>query len=187
MLKDKGYQKINNVLPLNFCNKLAKDFTENVIQQTPISYDVMRGFCWQVYKPDEMQNMLEYVKPTLEKALGEKLLPTYTYITAYTNNSYMTAHTDRPACEVSISVNLASTINWGLHLTDLQGKSHRLTTNVGDGIAYLGPKVEHWRDLLVSRKPEFYIQTFLHYVKADGEYSQCVDDRPFIPNGTHDD
>ena len=187
-LKHLGYQKINNILPVDFCKETVKYFAKEIIYKTPIQYDIYRGFCWQNYKPSPMQVMLEELKSKIEIAIGEKLLPTYSYITAYTNNSYMVKHTDRPACEVSVSINLASTFNWGLYIKDLQGKETKVITKVGDGVIYLGTQVEHWRDLLITDKPELYIQTFLHYVKANGEYAQHENDaRPFIPSGTHDD
>ena len=89
----------------------------------------------------------------------------------------MASHKDRPSCEISVSINLASTIDWGLYITDLQGSTTKVITKVGDGVIYLGPQVEHWRDLLITDKPEFYIQTFFHYVKADGEYAKYQGDK----------
>ena len=176
-LNDLGYQKMNNILPVDFCNETAKTFTEKIIRQTSIEYDLMRGWIWKCYKPTPMQRMLEQVKSKIETVVGEKLLPTYSFITGYTNNSYMSIHKDRPACEVSVSINLASTFDWGLYITDLQGSTTKVITNVGDGVIYLGPQVEHWRDLLITNKPEFYIQTFLHYVKANGKYAKYKDDK----------
>ena len=181
MLHTKGYQKINNILPIDFCKETAETFTEEIIKQTPIHYDFERGFCWQCYKPSPMEDMLVQLKSKIESAVGEKLLPTYSYITGYTNNSYMAKHTDREACEVSVSINLASTFDWGLYITDLQGSTTKVITEVGDGVIYLGPQVEHWRNLLITDKPEFYIQTFLHYVKANGEYADLENDTSVHP------
>ena len=181
MLHTKGYQKINNILPIDFCKETAKTFTEEIIKQTPIHYDFERGFCWQCYKPSPMEDMLVQLKSKIESAVGEKLLPTYSYITGYTNNSYMAKHTDREACEVSVSINLASTFDWGLYITDLQGSTTKVITEVGDGVIYLGQQVEHWRDVLITEKPEFYIQTFLHYVKANGEYADFENDTSVHP------
>ena len=93
----------------------------------------------------------------------------------------MAKHTDREACEVSVSINLASTFDWGLYITDLQGSTTKVITEVGDGVIYLGQQVEHWRDVLITEKPEFYIQTFLHYVKANGEYADFENDTSVHP------
>ena len=172
---------LHNVLPLDFCKQTSNDVMYYIFQQ-PIQYDLERGWCWMLYKPLAIQQMLETVKPKVEEVVGEDLLSTYSYITVYTNNSYMNRHTDRESCEISVSINLASTINWKLYFENTKG----VITNVGDGVIYEG-SVPHWRDLLVSKKPEFYIQTFLHYVKANGEYAQHENDaRPFIPSGTHE-
>lgn len=171
-----GYQKINNILPVDFCNETAQKFTDEIIKKKPMVYNWNRGWVWKCYNPAEMQEMYKQVQSKIETVVGEKLLPTYCFITAYTNNSYMSSHKDRPACEISVSINLASTFDWGLYITDLQGSTTKVITNVGDGVIYLGPQVEHWRDLLITNKPEFYIQTFLHYVKANGKYAKYEND-----------
>ena len=168
-LLTKGYEKINNILSVDFCEYAASTFMNGVIRKQPIMYDPDRGFCWQQYRP--LDRMLEEVKPKIEKIVGEELFPTYSYITGYTNNSYMLPHKDRPSCEISVSINLASTSNWALNFTDLTGKDCQLTTKIGDGVVYLGTEVTHWRDLLVNSTPEFFIQTFLHYVRANGKYA----------------
>ena len=178
-LNSLGYQKINNILPIDFCNKTSQQFTDEVIKTQPMVYNWNRGWVWKCYNPATMQEMYEQVKSKIETVVGEKLLPTYSFITGYTNNSYMSIHKDRPACEVSVSINLASTFDWGLYITDLQGSTTKVITKVGDGVIYLGPQVEHWRDLLITSKPEFYIQTFLHYVKANGKYAQYENDAQF--------
>ena len=36
-------------------------------------------------------------------------------------------------------------------------------------------------DVLITEKPEFYIQTFLHYVKANGEYADFENDTSVHP------
>lgn len=176
-LNSLGYQKINNILPVNFCNKTSQKFTDEVIKTQPMVYNWNRGWVWKCYNPAEMQEMYKQVQSKIETVVGEKLLPTYCFITGYTNNSYMISHKDRPSCEISVSINLASTIDWGLYITDLQGSTTKVITKVGDGVIYLGPQVEHWRNLLITDKPEFYIQTFFHYVKANGKYAKYKDDK----------
>ena len=181
MLNTKGYQKINNILPVDFCNKTAQQFTDEIIKTQPMVYNWNRGWVWKWYNPDPMLKMYKQVKSKIETVVGEKLLPTYCFITGYTNNSYMASHKDRQSCEISVSINLASTIDWGLYITDLQGSTTKVITKVGDGVIYLGPQVEHWRNLLITDKPEFYIQTFLHYVKANGEYADLENDTSVHP------
>ena len=161
-LNSLGYQKINNILPVDFCNETAQKFTDEIIKKKPMVYNWNRGWVWKWYNPDPMLEMYKQVKSKIETVVGEKLLPTYSFITGYTNNSYMSIHKDRPACEVSVSINLASTFDWGLYITDLQGSTTKVITNVGDGVIYLGPQVEQWRALIKTNKAEFYIQTFFH-------------------------
>ena len=152
-LNSLGYQKINNILPVDFCNKTAQQFTDEIIKTQPMVYNWNRGWVWKWYNPDPMLEMYKQVKSKIETVVGEKLLPTYCFITGYTNNSYMASHKDRPSCEISVSINLASTIDWGLYITDLQGSTTKVITKVGDGVIYLGTQVEHWRDLLITARP----------------------------------
>lgn len=175
MLLTKGYQPIKNVLPVEFINEAVFNIFEE-IKITPPTYDVHRGLIWQFYKLEPTQLIAQDVKPRIEKILGEDLLFTYSFITVYTNNSYMSRHTDRDACEVSVSINLASTLDWKLQLQDLNGEHAACSTKAGDGVIYLGREVEHWRDLLVSYSPQFYIQTFFHYVRAKGKYKHLEND-----------
>ena len=179
-LLTKGYQQLNNVLPLDFC-KQASNETAKHIETQPISYDFYRGFHFVWYNPPMMKDMLEVVKPRIEKLVGEELFPTYSFLTTYTNNSYMSAHKDRDACEISISINLSSSLDWKLYIKDLQEQEVALSTTVGNGVAYLGTKVEHWRNLLISDKPQFFMQTFLHYVRANGEYANLKNDTSVHP------
>ena len=175
-LLSKGYQKINRILPIDFCRHEANQIMSDVVQQQAIGYDYQRGWCWQIYNPEPMQQMHKEAQPLMEEMVGEKLFPTYSYVTAYTNNSYMAPHVDRESCEISVSINLASSLDWKLFIRDLHGVEVELSTTEGDGIAYLGTKVRHWRDVLISNKPEFYIQTFFHYVRADGKYAHLKND-----------
>ena len=83
----------------------------------------------------------------------------------------MVKHTDRDACEISLSLNLKSNCNWTLNLQDLQGKEHKLNTKAGDAIYYLGREVLHERELLVSKHQQIYIQSFFHWVRTNGEFA----------------
>jgi hypothetical protein len=44
-------------------------------------------------------------------------------------------------------------------------------TDIGDLVVYKGLEVEHWRDKFVCGENSWQTQVFLHYVDADGEYS----------------
>ena len=120
---------------------------------------------------------MKEIKIIIEGISDIKLLPTYWFITVYTNNSYLKPHTDRPSCEFSLSLNLKSDIDWPLFFKDQNNIERGFITNRGSGVAYLGCERPHWRLPLISENKELYIQSFFHYVNADGPYKSFVNDR----------
>ena len=53
-----------------------------------------------------MEHLLERLRPGIEEATGRRLFPTYSYLRLYKTGSALKAHLDRPACEISVSLNL---------------------------------------------------------------------------------
>ena len=165
-----GYQKVTGLITPENAEALAEILWTD-IKHYPPKYDPDRGFVWQLYKSPCLKDLATKFHPIMEKVVGEPLKQTYWYTTIYTNNSYMVRHTDRDACEISLSLNLKSDCNWTLNLQDLQGKEHRLNTKAGDGIYYLGREVSHERELLMSKHQQIYIQSFFHWVRSNGEFA----------------
>jgi len=137
-------------------------------------WDPTRGNVLTWYCPQSLSHIMGILKPTLENFVGEELLPTYWFCTAYHNGSWMSAHKDRDACEISVSMNLCGETKWPLKLKDFSNKRIEVTTSPGNGVAYLGTDVEHWRSPLKGNKNERYIQSFFHFVRKNGKYSNCA-------------
>jgi len=53
--------------------------------------------------------------PEVSELLGEKVLPTYTYARVYKEGSELLRHRDRPACEISLTVNLSKDKDWPIY------------------------------------------------------------------------
>ena len=122
--------------------------------------------------------VLEYVWPAVEAVLEEELIPTYAYARLYSNGDELTKHTDRPACEVSVTIQLARThhYSWPIYMG---GKRFDLAE--GDGVIYKGCDIEHWRE--PCNGPEDYLsgQIFLHFVRKNGIYEEWAGDKEW-PN-----
>lgn len=118
--------------------------------------------------------VLERVWPYIEQVLGEELLPTYSYSRLYTNGNVLEKHTDRPSCEISMTVQLGRSHHyaWPIYMG-----SKRFDLAEGDGVIYRGCDVEHWRDACDG--PDGYItgQIFLHYVRKNGPYIEFAGDQ----------
>ena len=110
----------------------------------------------------------------MQKETGLELLPTYAFWRMYTLNADLKKHTDRPACEISVTVMIGSDgTKWPIYM---DGAAIELEP--GDAAVYLGCEVEHWRE---EFKGDWHAQTFLHYVDKNGPCTEYVmDKRRFI-------
>ena len=140
-------------------------------------YDKERGRVMCCYAPPSSAYVVHRVKPILENLLGEELIPSYWFTTTYHNKGFMVRHTDRPSCEVSVTMNISGTVDWPIQLQDLQGKKRKVVTPIGHGLAYLGIKVPHWRAPLRCKESDQFMQLFLHYVKKNGSCSDYAYDK----------
>lgn len=99
----------------------------------------------------------------VSRHVGRQVLPTYTFARIYQTGNQLERHTDRPECELSVSVNLSSDEPWPLYI---DGEKFILTP--GDGVIYEGVKYEHWREPYGG---QYCSQFFLHYVYEDGPHA----------------
>lgn len=106
--------------------------------------------------------------------IGETVLPTYTYSRIYKDNSTLEKHTDRGACEISLTVHLYGDKPWPIWVETPEGNPRCVVLNSGDALLYLGCVAPHWRDEYVGKE---YAQFFLHYVRSRGVLSKLHFDK----------
>jgi hypothetical protein len=119
------------------------------------------------------ETLQERLWPAVEEIVGEPLVPTYAYARLYSNGDTLEPHTDRPACEVSITIQLGRSHNysWPIYMG---GK--RLDLAEGDGVIYSGCETQHWRNPCDGPEDYYSGQVFLHYVRKNGPYANEVGD-----------
>jgi hypothetical protein len=128
-------------------------------------------------------NYLPFLELLCEKTyemntlIEEPVLPTYTYARIYKNNEVLVKHKDRPACEISVTINLGGDTPWTLVIEKPDGQNAYIDLNVGDAMIYLGCVANHWRN--GSFTGQNYTQVFLHYVRSNGPYAWAFFDRRF--------
>jgi hypothetical protein len=113
--------------------------------------------------------------PEISDICGEDVLPTYTYAIIYKHNSELIRHTDRPACEISVTINLQKDVDWPVCVKTLNGEEVCIELNPGDALVYKGCEIEHWRSGKFNGQN--FIQVFLHYVNANGNSADLFFDR----------
>ena len=120
------------------------------------------------------------------------LYNTYYYDRFYFGGQQLNKHTDRGACEISVSIHISTNLEgeyakWPFKIKSVSGEERELILEPGDGVIYKGCERPHWRDPLtvprrrkreiIFRKPEtewYYHQIFFHYVLQDGQRAHCA-------------
>ena len=134
------------------------------------------------------------IRKIIEMAIERKLYNTY-----YFSGQQLTKHTDRDACEISVSIHINTNLkeHWPIYFktpdkyTDSskkkisqKGKIVGLNLERGDGVVYKGCERPHWRDAMPGSFEEingsekfYYHQIFFHYVLQDGMRTHHAFDR----------
>jgi len=122
-----------------------------------------------------MERVLQDLLPAIEKASARSLFPTYSYFRVYKHGDVLTRHTDRPACEISVSVCLGyrAPESWPLYVEGPLGPC-AAKLEPGDALLYKGMDCPHWRDAFVG---ESAAQVFFHYVDRNGPHAEWRFDR----------
>jgi hypothetical protein len=120
-----------------------------------------------------MESLLVNKLNVMEKETGLELLPTYAFWRMYTMFADLEKHTDRPSCEISVTVMIGSDgTPWPIFM---EGKE--INMEPGDAAVYLGCEIEHWRE---EFKGDWHAQTFLHYVDKNGPHKEWFKDKRML-------
>ena len=147
------------------------------------------------------------IRLKLEKLIGRKLYNTYYYDRFYFPGQELTKHTDRDACEISVTVHVSTNLegkdaDWPICIKTpdvyadetrqqilIPGENHAVILEPGDGVIYKGCERPHWREPMPTPKQKkkwfgksekreyYYHQIFFHYVLQDGMRAECAWDR----------
>lgn len=112
--------------------------------------------------------VLEWIRPKLSRLVGFDLVPTYSFTRQYAKGEVLERHTDRDACEVSVTAAIQIPKGAGpsvLYLKPPNFQETRVEMFEGDGCIYAGTEVEHWRERF---RVDGYIQLFLHFITKNG-------------------
>ena len=109
------------------------------------------------------------IQKNIETLVGEELYPCYSYARIYQKHDILPPHTDRPSCEISLTVTLNyEKHTWPFWLID-RGQVTSIELDIGDMLLYKGTEVMHFRHPMQGQ--EFQYQVFFHYVKKQGNYA----------------
>jgi hypothetical protein len=114
--------------------------------------------------------VLEWIRPEVSRLVGFELAPTYSYTRQYVKGEVLDRHTDRDACEISVTVSIQIPKGAGpsvVHLKPPNLRETKVEMYEGDGCVYAGTEVEHWRERF---RVGGYIQLFLHFIAKHGRH-----------------
>jgi hypothetical protein len=172
-LSKNNYLIIPNFISSYKANKLSEEFKE-YCNTNNIGGDGQSPLSQSLYNYISFLEILCEKTPEVSDILEETVLPTYTYSRMYKRGSILTPHTDRDACEISLTLHLGSDKSWPIWIKTPEGENRCVNLNPGDAMLYLGKIAEHWRD---EYEGEWYTQVFLHYVRSRGNCSYAYFDR----------
>src|SRR5579862_8364022 len=122
-----------------------------------------------------MDGLLNTLLPQIEQACGLKLFPTYSYFRVYKRGDALPKHSDRPACEISVTLCLGfeGEKTWPIWIEGPRGTSSA-NLQAGDAMLYRGIECPHWREVLEG---DCQAQVFLHYVDQNGPCAEWKFDK----------
>ena len=165
---------LKNLIPKEFCQYFTHVLLRNIDLQdkkedpqvpnslTLISHDIV------------FETLQERLWDRIEGHVGRQLIPTYAYARLYQNGNTLPQHTDRPACEVSVTLQLGRSHHYSYPIY-LEGQ--RVDLAEGDGLLYNGIEQPHWREECKGPDGYYSGQVFLHFVYADGKHADQVGDK----------
>ncbi len=141
-----------------------------------------------------MRTLLWGLTPRIAQATARTLMPTYAYFRLYRGGDICRVHTDRPACEHSVSLTLAYGEGrpWPLAVgtdrvnvptptvtEDFGGETFvAVAMAPGDGVLYQGVHHRHGRP--TPNPNSWSAHLFLHWVERGGRYGEQAFDAPAL-------
>ena len=147
---------------------------------------VLKRHTTEIYGGDypPMLALLWGLTGTVEQIIGRTLVPTYSYFRFYREGDVLRVHSDRPACEHSVSLTLdySDDVPWPLEIEkraiaqplavadDFGGQPYSsVLLNVGDALVYRGTEHRHAR---ITPNPNGWsAHIFMHWVDPDGPHA----------------
>jgi hypothetical protein len=169
------YVALRSVIPANLADFLYDHVRERAASGELATDDKEIPGTQVDYGDPVMERVLASLCPTLEGVCGRALHPTYSFYRLYKHGNALERHHDRPACEISLSVNLGQRPEtpWPLWIAGPR-ETRGVDLAPGDALLYHGIECDHWREPFAG---EHMAQVFLHYVDQAGPYREWKFDK----------
>ena len=191
-----GYKVIRNVcdpkllitpVPPIKTGQLRYTDTGEEYLANPLEKQVKGSVARYTYPP--YKEPYNIVQKNIEKSIGQPLYKTYYYDRFYFPGQDLKLHSDRPPCEISITVHVSTNLKdeFPVYIKTVDGDVSAVNLQSGDGMVYKGCERPHWRlkmpgvkrnkvRKLLGKDELYYHQAFFHYVLANGHRSHHAGD-----------
>lgn len=200
LYRDKGYVLLAELFPpavlAAFRGRLQEDLGLMRTRQFVRSCNLLTMPSIEVYSLEypPMAGFLWGLTPRIAQVAGRELMPSYAYFRIYQKGDICRVHSDREACEhsLSLTVELGDKLPWALSIekrrldgplasvdADFGEESFSsLPMSAGDAVMYKGVNHRHGR--LEPNPNSWSAHLFLHWVDAAGPYAAHAFDRANI-------
>ncbi len=196
---ERGAVLLQRLVPAEIAHALAHQLAQKVARQGAqllVPPSIGNKPCYELYgyQWPLLVTFLWGMTPRIAELVGRELLPTYCYFRTYQAGDVCRVHSDRPACEHSLSLTLAYADDrpWALAVADHPVDDARRKTDrgdpdfgdepysehpmlPGDGVLYRGYDYRHGRP---SGNPNRWsAHLFMHWISRDGPFAEDAFDR----------
>lgn len=146
------------------------------------------------YSDPLMETLMDMSTGVIEKNVGKKLWPTYSYLRIYDKGSDLKIHKDRPSCEYTVALCLGAepiekpyelfvgeedeTSEYKYYNTNKEYKryriDHKFSMVPNNAVIFMGMEKIHWREIC---NHDHFITVFLHYVDQEGSHKDFKFDK----------
>jgi hypothetical protein len=172
-LVENNYIVIPAFIPYLRAKDLEREYTGYCVKND-VESDPQAPLSHSNYNYDLFLELLCEKTHEVSTILQEPVLPTYAYSRVYKRGSVLERHTDRDACEISLTVHLGGDKPWPICIETPSGAEKCVLLNPGDAMMYLGRTAVHWRE---EYDGDGYSQVFLHYVRSRGDCAYAYFDK----------
>lgn len=123
------------------------------------------------YAPLALEALFPRVSAAVSDAIGEEVLPAFSFLWLYKRQAGIHRHVDRDSAEIVASITIASDSpnGWPIGFCPAGGSDFYIQSERGDLVIFEGHSVHHWREPLNA---DWHLQAIFNFVRAKGSYSK---------------
>jgi hypothetical protein len=168
-LYERGYLQLGGILPRYHVGSLRRYYRYHTRMGTFALGDDQSPGRFVAYDEPTTKYVHQQLARTMSDVTRRVVVPSYNYLAFYQGGAVLDPHTDREACEYTLSLCIDATPDplvygaWPLGLMTRDGPIS-VALGIGEALLFTGRQLSHWRD----RLPEGYTSSSVLFHFVDG-------------------